>query len=268
MFDTLVALYVGYLIVQYYAKPKARAMVSLFIGELLGGSRSGSTIFIDVLNGFDLNTAIGAQLDILGKLRGAVRYFYELNIIKTYLALPSYANASSDVPNWLVGSTYAAGAWVTRPTTSEIYISRIADNNGHALPAQVTDTNWEYIGNAAPSVGTYLGLYTYTSTPQPSAQFTMRYTDFLPHTMSDEDFRNVIKFLTKVHSCDYAYATLDAIMFSFFGSNVDLVDNSNMSITYRHLTSDTTILYTAIKQLGLLPRPAGVSMTATEVASF
>jgi len=199
------AYYASCLIAQYYNKPKAIATVEAYAGQLIADN-----IALNVRDGFDLEVAVGQQLDFLGKLRGISRYYFSLVLTKTYMALPSYDD---------------------------------------------------------PSPGSYLGLSTY-DLPQPPAWHTMLYDDFIANTLLDGDFRRVIKFLAKIHSCDYSLQALDNIFFEFFFGNVNILDNVNMTMTYQHLTSDTDNLFEIVKQMGLLPRPAGVTVSTAEVPSF
>ena len=60
--------YADLLILQYKTQPKARANIQALIKELYG---SGS--LLDMVNGFGLDTAVGKQLDILGKYIGLNR---------------------------------------------------------------------------------------------------------------------------------------------------------------------------------------------------
>lgn len=60
--------YADLLILQYKTQPKARATIKALIQELYG---SGSPL--QIVNGFDIETATGKQLDILGKYIGLGR---------------------------------------------------------------------------------------------------------------------------------------------------------------------------------------------------
>lgn len=67
---TIVNYYVQLLIVQYHDKPNAQATIALYVNEIIANG-----IFFAVRDGFDLNTAVGPQLDILGKYIGVDRAF-------------------------------------------------------------------------------------------------------------------------------------------------------------------------------------------------
>lgn len=68
--NNLVEYYQDLLILQYRSKPKARATIELFVRQLLQDG-----IYFDVENAFDVNTAVGKQLDMLGKYIGVDRYY-------------------------------------------------------------------------------------------------------------------------------------------------------------------------------------------------
>lgn len=204
--DALIAYYQRLLIVQYRMRPKAAATVAALVAGVVADA-----IYTQVRDAFDLATAIGKQLDFIGKLRGVTRYFFTLNVTKVFLPLVDYDD---------------------------------------------------------PNAGTYPGVADYDDAVQPPSTYTMTYEDFVSNTLTDGDFRRVIMFLAAVHSCDYSYSTLDSICYNFFIGNVNLKITGNMAITYQHLTSDTDDLFAIVKNMGLLPAPAGVSVTTQEVANF
>lgn len=68
--DNIVDYYASLLIIQYHNKPKAKAMVELFVREMLAAG-----IIFDVRDGYDVETAVGTQLDIIGKYVGIDRYY-------------------------------------------------------------------------------------------------------------------------------------------------------------------------------------------------
>lgn len=209
--ELLLDYYANTLIAQYYNKPKAIATIRALLGGTGPYGLVADAIYTQVRDGFDLETAVGKQLDILGKLRGSRRYFASLDLSKTFLPLVDYDD---------------------------------------------------------PDAGDYPGIANYDDEVQPPLTYTMRYEDFITNTLLDGDFRRVIKFLAALSSCDYGYATLDSICYAFFIGNVNLKVTGNMAITYQHLTSDTDDLFSIIRQMGILPAPAGVAISTEEVGSF
>lgn len=203
--DDLKEYYANLLIAQYYNKQKARATIKAMVSGPIADS-----VYLAVRDGFDLETAVGKQLDVLGKLVGVPRYFFTLDVTKDYLQI----------------TTYGAG-----------------------------------------DMGTVNGLATYVGS-QPPSWYTMTYEDFVQHTLSDADYRRVLQFQAQVRSCDYSYSKLDSICYAFFKGNVNLISAATMTITYQHLTSDPDGLFEIVSQMGLLPKPAGVSVSVQEVAHF
>lgn len=61
--------YSNLLIMQYHNKPKAKATIEATVGLL------PDDLIMEVLNGFDIETAVGKQLDILGEYVGVDRYY-------------------------------------------------------------------------------------------------------------------------------------------------------------------------------------------------
>ena len=75
------------LIAQYRSKPKARATIGILASQLIANQ-----IIAQVRDGFDLTTAIGKQLDILGRYVGAQRALPNFTPLTVYMALPFYAD--------------------------------------------------------------------------------------------------------------------------------------------------------------------------------
>ena len=61
--------YSNLLIMQYHDKPKAKATIEATVGLL------PDDLIMEVINGFDIETAVGKQLDILGEYVGVDRYY-------------------------------------------------------------------------------------------------------------------------------------------------------------------------------------------------
>lgn len=68
--NDIVEYYEKLLIIQYYDKPKAKAEIGLLARTLLADG-----LIFDLEDAFDLETAVGNQLDILGKYIGADRFY-------------------------------------------------------------------------------------------------------------------------------------------------------------------------------------------------
>lgn len=80
----LVDYYTNLLIIQYHNKLRAKATIALLIQNLIA-----SGVVLDVRDGFNIDTAVGAQLDILGKYIGINR-FYLSQDLHDFFSLVTY----------------------------------------------------------------------------------------------------------------------------------------------------------------------------------
>lgn len=104
----LISYYANLLIIQYNNLTKASATI-----ELLGNAILASGVAIDVQNAYNIEpslgaTAVGTQLDVMGKYAGVDRFFATINLIN-YSATVNYSEASSlptSPPAWGL-TTYA-----------------------------------------------------------------------------------------------------------------------------------------------------------------
>lgn len=81
---------VNQLIIQYNNKPKAQATIRLLAETLLANG-----IIWDVMNGYNVDTAVGKQLDIIGKYVGIDRFFNVTDPVD-YFALTDYVEVDPD----------------------------------------------------------------------------------------------------------------------------------------------------------------------------
>lgn len=82
----LVAYYVNLLVIQYKTLPNAQGTIAALASEAVA-----SQIYSQVLNGFNVQTAIGKQLDLIGEYVGAQRVVPDFTPAAIYFAFPPYA---------------------------------------------------------------------------------------------------------------------------------------------------------------------------------
>lgn len=104
--------YADLLIVQYKDNPKASAMIKLLVNQA-----TCDGLAQDEAEAFNLETAIGAQLDILGRIVGVPRNVQGLVIGRDFYNFTTYASGASN--------GFASYADAVYPT--EIYWLRIID---------------------------------------------------------------------------------------------------------------------------------------------
>lgn len=81
--------YANLLIIQYFNRANARATVKAFAGEVIADQ-----VIAAVRDAFDLDTAVGAQLDILGAYRGVTRFVFNFDLGKDFFNWPLYGTVS------------------------------------------------------------------------------------------------------------------------------------------------------------------------------
>jgi len=250
--DTLLTYYAELLVAQYYRKPKATGTVRAFVRAMVADS-----IFAQVRDGFDVDTAIGAQLDVLGELRGVTRYYYTLDLSKTYMAVPAYAD---DVPTYPGLDTYDAA---THPSVQ--YFMLYDDFTACTL-----------------SDADFRRMITFLASAH-SSNCTIGYLDDLCY----EYFGVNVNILDAVSVTTTTYVTLpryeafdvaDVTGLALYAGGVPtahtmlysdtVIAPAAMSLTYQHLASDTNDLFSALRQTGNLPKPAGVHVDAIDVPTF
>lgn len=89
------------LIIQYNNRPKAQATIKAFTDAILANG-----IIWDVMNGYNVDTAVGKQLDIIGKYVGIDRFFNVTDPVD-YFALTDYVEVDPDSDQKYGFTTYA-----------------------------------------------------------------------------------------------------------------------------------------------------------------
>ena len=202
----LVNYYFNLLIIQYHNQPKAQATIALMAETMLANG-----IFLDIENGFNIDTCVGKQLDIIGKYVGVDRHYPQEDFINYFsLILQSqHASPPSSPPQWGFGTQAAFG-------------------------------NYDYNGTL-----TYAGIVTTTN------------------SLTDDDFRTLIKFQIIINTSNFSHGELDDALFKFFGDTIRMETNGEMAIVY-FITPPLTPLIFAILFKQLLPHPMAVGTTIVE----
>lgn len=99
--QSLINYYAGLLIIQYSDKPKAVAHIKLLAQTMLA-----SAVMLDVLDGYNLDTAVGHQLDIIGKYAGVDRFWSQENL-ENYFSFTDYVEVNPTGPPKFGFCTYA-----------------------------------------------------------------------------------------------------------------------------------------------------------------
>lgn len=97
--------YSDLLILQYAGKPKFSAFIKAIAKQVTPiNSATGNLLLSDIQNGFNIDDAVGAQLDLLGKYIGLARTYVDVDIIAgNYFDLIEYDQ--SEIPDTSRGFT-------------------------------------------------------------------------------------------------------------------------------------------------------------------
>lgn len=86
-----------------------------------------------------------------------------------------------------------------------------------------------------------------------------RLHNFSVYTLSDTDYRLLLKFKALANVQRGSWGEMDDILYNMFGNNIRLVNNKNLSITYYYKSPLTVAVEAAIK-LKYLRSPIGISV--------
>ena len=202
----IVEYYQNLLIIQYNGLPNASSEIGLLSTIMLAQG-----VAIDVQNAYDVDTAVGVQLDVIGKYVGVDRYYTQSDLTD-FFSFVSYSEAGS-----------------------------------------------------LPSSPPRFGFTTYALWPGANYNGTLRYAQIINSTnsLSDDDFRKLIKFQIIMNTSNYSMGEIDTALFNAFGTSIRAEVNGVMSMVY-FLTGAVTALMFAMVAKGLLPKPMAVGRLVVE----
>lgn len=189
------AYYSDLLIVQYRTKTKAVKTVQLIVNQNLIDD-----FVLTEAGCFDLDTAVGAQLDILGRIVGVPRNVLGLDLSHTFFNFTTY------------------------PTN--------AASNG-------------------------FGRYAVPEGENPPLFWSYRTSSKAIYTLVDAELLLLIKLKIIYNTSYSSLKNIVDLLWDFFGDQITVVDNKDMTITYYVKPSYSNALIAAA-YLGYLPKPMGV----------
>lgn len=242
--ENLLDYYQNLLIIQYHDKTKARGTIRVLVD---------ATMIYDVLvmirDGFDIDTAIGKQLDILGKYIGSDRVITGTAFTRDYFGYVEYSDV---LFAWSGYTQYKKFI----PTGSYFGARRYNTTAFNYFPLRL-------YSSAPSSVRTAL-YRTFTGTYQgtvPDVQFfSYRGSTVSLFELNDMEFRAILKLLIIKNYGTGSAKDIDDLIAVTLGEDVIFTDRQNMSISYI-FPEDQERFITIAKSEGVLPRPSGVGMS-------
>jgi hypothetical protein len=113
---------------------------------------------------------------------------------------------------------------------------------------------------ATPPAGGYLGFMDALVGPAPISWLfaTAQDSEQPLYALTDNELYRLTQLRAMIQSMPLTIQNIDNVLYKFFGNNVALIDNGNMTIYYVDLTTDTDPLFGIASISGSLPHSAGV----------
>lgn len=261
----LTAYYADLLAYQFRGRPRADLTMKLFTKQAV------ADLFVqDLLTCYGVDTAVGAQLDILGKYVGASRNIGSV-IARPYFGLWDYTstldpalyqgtwNPLTDDPTLPAAAGGNTGWWYvisdagssTTPIVASWLPGDVIFSNG-AVWAKTT--NWN---------GNGLNDYLNIGTNRNGIFYDYAFNSNQNSDLTDAEYRTVIKLKIILNANDGTLKTIMDYLQTFFAGQITLIDGANMTMAYTVLS--TVPLSQELLEL-YLPRPVGVGITVTIVS--
>lgn len=251
------------LIYEYRGLPRANAQMQLYAKQAVADFLAGQ-----VQTCFVLNSAIGAQLDTLGKYIG----------INRNVGLPAEV---SSFGFWTYGSSFAPsdyqGIWdpvYNLPTlsgsgsTGDWYIINQPGSSTSPITATFKAGDiiwWDGAAWVKSTVDNGNGLTTYSNAAINNNSLFLQYVspELQNTALPDDQYREVLKLRIIQNSSSHSLASLMESLYAVYPTQISLSDNKDMSLSYTVLNSFPLPLPLLQR---FLPRPMAVGITVTLIS--
>lgn len=180
--------YANLLILQYRNKQKARDTIKLGAGIYLGDG-----LLFELNDILNIDTAQGAQLDLIGKILGCPRNIYGFNPDVNYFSFEK------------------------------------TDAYGYSDKDELSEGYWKNYFNSTGSA----------------------------YALSDSNYRQLLKFKALYNLMQGSMADMDLVLYIAFGNDIEIVNNKDLTITYK--INNLTTAINAAYALGYLKAPMGIT---------
>ena len=272
---TLTDYYASLLAYEYRGLPNASRQVKLWASQMTGEGLPEL-----LLNCFDLDAAVGAQLDILGQYVGLARNI-GLPVARPYFGLWTYAEPTLDparyqgtwepvsntpdispagsIGDWWV--TSAAGA-STAPLADTFACGDVVLATSTIAFVRYTHAPVYPYGDNTPN-GNGLTSYESTGINANGVFYSYDFASGQNSDLTDAQYRIAIKLKIILNSSDGTLASIAAYLWEAFGQTITVVDTQNMNLAYTvystvNLSPELLAIY--------LPRPMGVGISVTIIS--
>ena len=254
--------YVDKLILQFKTAQKARAQVGLFVQAAIADDLAPQ-----VGNAYALETAVGPQLDVIGRYVGIPRnigsplpqgYFglWDVTSARVHTLYQGTWDPASDTPTLPAAAGGNAGWWYvasangtsSAPISATFVQGNVIFSNGSVWAKDTTDNGNGMTDVTNPAINLNAQFYDTT------------FAGGLNTNLTDDQYRLAIKLKIATNNGDGTLASTMQSLNQLFGGAISLTDNLDMTLTY--VVASTVNLPLSVLQ-AYLPRPAGVGITVT-----
>jgi hypothetical protein len=259
-----VQVYVDKLALQYRLKAKARATVAILAKQLIGDD-----LATQVQAAFAIDTAVGVQLDALGKYVGVARnvgtsspvgYFGFWDIASTldpdlYQGVWDPATNTPELPP----AAGNAGKWyaVQNPGTSAVPIAEtFLAGDSIASDGATWAKTTAYNGNGLTAIANL-------ATNANGIWYRTSFSGELNTNLTDAQYRTVIKLRAILNSDPATLYSIVNALNLFFPGLISVIDGLDMTLSY-FVNSSVPLDVELLRQF--LPKPMGVGINVTIVS--
>ena len=260
----LTAYYGSLLAYQFRGLPNADRQVQLWASQMTGENLAAS-----LLTCFDVDRAVGAQLDILGKYVGVARnigapvvrpYFGLWTYGETTLLQANYQGTWDPATNTPALSSGSAGQWwvasaagtSTSPVAATFACGDVLLCSGGSA----------FVKDAVPN-GNGLTTYASSAVNANGVFYQYEFASGQNSDLTDAQYRVAIKLKIALNASDGTLASIMSYLQEFFPGEISLLDTKDMHLAYTVLSSvalspELLAIY--------LPRPMGVGISVTIIS--
>lgn len=235
--------YQSLMALQYRGLPRATGNIRNYVAQVVAEN------FLEQLaNAFTLDTAVGVQLDTIGKYIGVTRYV-EGELDTPLFGFWDYTESDPEAQNPNGFYDYAYG--------DDGQLPSVTVGAGDTLTISADTEFTEAVVD-----GDLIVDASYIETDFPYAEFYSYLSSSTSTTaLSDGQYRFLLQLQIVLNNSDNTLASIQDYLFRFFPGQITLVDNADMTMDY--FVSPSVPLPVSVLEV-YLPRPMGVSITVSQ----
>lgn len=264
--------YSNTLIVQYHDKPKAKQTIEMLV-ELV----YSNMLLMQIRDAFDWKTAVGEQLDIIGKWVGVSRVFNINLITEPKLSYPQYSRLDPTIT-----TSDLQGGYSDYYTFDDTYITLHPPIDVYIVSGETEYTeNWLSLTDGGSSLtpqagyfykvkssGVYLNrIYCWNGARYELYQVggQLRYNDLqsIGNKLDDNNYRMIIGLKIIYNSINHVAGEIDKAIYDFFGGEI-ITRWSDYTLTYEY-TDKYTQLMAFAEYKEVLPAPIGTKIELQQI---